>query len=158
MTAKNSQKIYLIIALISVILSVAFMVVNYLVFPLFLVHPVLNAIALLSLILSITSFVVAIKNKAPVYFMLGGFLLSLVTLYLLLALVIELWWIAVVCTVAVLVVTMLLSYIVAGNKTEDIALNKSPEYKNYEQRKAEKEALEKGKEPEELPEIKSFKD
>ena len=46
----------------------------------------------------------------------------------------------------------------AGNHTEEIALNKSPDYKNYEQRKAEREKAEAESEPEQLPEIKSFKD
>lgn len=158
MKQNNSQKTYLIISLISVVLSVAFMVVNYLAFPSFLVHPVLNSVALLTIIFSATSFVAAVKEKAPIYFMIGGVLLSLFVLYILLALVIEAWWIAVVCAIAVLVVSMLLSYIIAGNKTESIALNKSQDYKNYIQRKEEKEKAEENKEKQEFPQIKSFKE
>ncbi len=158
MKEKNTQKTYLIISLISVVLSVAFMVVNYLAFPSFLVHPVLNSVALLFFVLSLTSLTAAVKEKAPIYFLLGGVLLSLVILYVLLALFIELWWIAVVCTIAVLVVVMLLSYIIVGNKTEEIALNKSKDYKDYLQRKEEKEKAEESKEKQELPEIKSFKE
>ena len=45
---------------------------------------------------------------------------------------------------------------VCGNKTEQ-ALNKDPEYKNYNQRRAEKLEQEKNLPKEELPEIKSFK-
>lgn len=158
MKEKNTQKTYLIISLISVVLSVAFMVVNYLAFPSFLVHPVLNSVALLFFVLSLTSLTAAVKEKAPIYFLLGGVLLSLVILYVLLALFIELWWIAVVCTIAVLVVVMLLSYIIVGNKTEEIALNKSKDYKDYLHRKEEKEKAEESKEKQELPEIKSFKE
>ena len=44
-----------------------------------------------------------------------------------------------------------------GSQTENVALNNSPEYKTYEERKAEEENA-KTEEKEELPEIKSFKD
>lgn len=47
---------------------------------------------------------------------------------------------------------------VAGNQTEEISLNKSPDYKNYQERKAEKLAKEEEKVEEELPTLKSFKD
>ena len=46
---------------------------------------------------------------------------------------------------------------VAGNQTEEISLNKSPDYKNYKERKAEKQANE-VETKEELPTLKSFKD
>ena len=55
------------------------------------------------------------------------------------------------------VIVMLLSLIVNGNKTEDIALNDNDDYKNYQERKAEEEAKKLNEEKEELPEIKSFK-
>ena len=67
------------------------------------------------------------------------------------------WWVALVILVVTVMIFPVISIIVCGNKTEDIALNKSEDYKNYEQRKAEKEAEEAAKEPEPLPEIKSFK-
>ena len=44
-----------------------------------------------------------------------------------------------------------------GNKTESIALNDSPDYKNYKERREEKLKAEQEKGEEELPEIKSFK-
>ena len=54
---------------------------------------------------------------------------------------------------------VLVNFLRSGNKTEEIALNKSPDYKNYEERKAEREAQEKAEEENYVPpEIKSFKD
>jgi hypothetical protein len=51
----------------------------------------------------------------------------------------------------------LLSLAVCGNKTENIALNKDPEYKDYKTRMAEKKAQEDNEVKEEVK-IKSFKD
>ena len=53
-----------------------------------------------------------------------------------------------------IVVTLIFSLIIAGNKTEDIALNKSSDYKNYKERKLPKSQSQEEK----LPELKSFKD
>ena len=134
------------------------MILNILLFKDFLFHPALNAVALLSLLFAIVSYVKAFSAKAPVYFMLGGILLSLVVLYLLLSLFIKFWWVAILVTAALLMITALVSYIIAGNKTEQIALNKSPEYKNYEERMKEKYEQAEKEDKKELPEIKSFKE
>ena len=158
MALNKKSKAYLFCGIAIIVLSVAFMIVNFLVFPDFLVHPVLNAVAFLSLAFSAVSFIKAFSEKAPVYFMLGGILCGFVVLYVLLSLIIDLWWIAVVITVAIWFITALVSFIVAGNKTEEIALNKSPDYKNYEERMKEKYEKAAEEEKKELPEIKSFKE
>lgn len=158
MALTKKSKAYLCCGIAIIVLSVAFMIVNYLSFPDFLVHPVLNAIAFLLIAFTILAYVKAISAKAPVYFMLGGIMLGFVILYVLIAALPKLWWIAIVVTIAVWAITALLSYIISGNKTEEIALNKSPDYKNYEERMKEKYAEAEKKDNKELPEIKSFKE
>lgn len=158
MAVSKKYRAYILCLIAVIVLSVAFMVVNFLAFPDFLVHPVLNAVALASVLFAVTSYIKACSEKAPVYFMLGGILLGVVILYVLLSLFIELWWIAVVVTVALWLITGLTSYAIVGNKTEEIALNKSPEYKNYEERMKEKYAKAEEEDKKELPEIKSFKE
>lgn len=155
--SKNNKK-YLGLGIAIIVLSVAFMIVNYLCFSDFLVHPVLNAVALAVLAFSIVSYIKAFTEKAPVYFMLGGILIGFVVLYVLIASLPEIWWIAVVITVAIWLITALTSFIVAGNKTEEIALNKSPDYKDYNERMKEKYEQAKKEDNKELPEIKSFKE
>ena len=158
MAITKKGKAYLLCGIAIIVLSVAFMVINLLYFEDFLVHPVLNAVALLAALFAIVSYVKAFSAKAPVYFMLGGILLGLVILYVLLALFIKFWWVAIIITIAVFMITALVSYIVAGNRTEEIALNKSSEYKNYEERMKEKYEQAEKEDKKELPEIKSFKE
>lgn len=161
MSKEKSGKFFLIYGIAVVVVAVAFMVVNLLVFPEFLVHPVLNSVALAALLLSVTAYYKAVTCKAPVYFMVGGILIGLVVLYVLLATLIKFWWVAVVCTLAVWIITALVSYVIAGNHTEEIALNKNDDYKDYETRMKEKRETalkEDEKAKEELPEIKSFKE
>ena len=67
------------------------------------------------------------------------------------------WWAIAIIDVVIVILGVFLSLLVAGNKTEDIALNEKPEYKNYQQRKVERELEESG-ESVELPKIKSFED
>ena len=59
---------------------------------------------------------------------------------------------------AYIFVAFSLSFIIAGNKTEDIALNNHIEYKNYKQRKEEKIKLEQEEEKIKVPKIKSYND
>lgn len=98
--------------------------------------------------------VLGFSSKSAWYVFLSTGLLTLGLLYLLLN-VIE-WWIALIVLFVFVAIMCIVCVAVCGNKTE-FAQNNQPEYKNYEQRKAEKEALEASKPEEELPEIKSFK-
>ncbi|MDY6367738.1 MAG: hypothetical protein SPL13_04415 [Clostridia bacterium] len=161
MAKEKSGKFYLIYGIAVIVIAVAFMLLNLFLFPKFLFHPILNSVALAATLFSLTAYIKAIKSKAPVFFMLGGILIGLVVLYVLLATMIELWWVAVVCTVAVWLITGLVSYVIAGNQTEAIALNKNEEYKDYTVRnkeKYEKAEEEDKKAKEELPSLKSFKE
>ena len=98
--------------------------------------------------------VLGFSGKSAWYVFLSTGLLTLGLLYLLLYLVF--WWIAIIILFVFVAVMCILYVTICGSKTE-FAVNKDPDYKNYEQRKAEKDALEASKPEEELPEIKSFK-
>ena len=158
MALTKKAKVFYVFAIVIVLVSVAFLVLNALLFPNFLVHPVLNAVALTAFAFSIASYIAAAEAKAPVYFMLGGILIGFVLLYLLIGFFPKYWWIAVIATIAVWLVTAFSSYLVAGNKTEEIALNKKPEYESYDKRMEKKYADAEVKDGAELPEIKSFKE
>lgn len=118
-------------------------------------HPILNFFAVLFFGFSILCLVLGILKKSPWYFFLFATLISLVAFYVIIQYVV--WWIALIVALVDCLIIALLSLIVAGNRTENIALNNDPEYKDYKTRKAEKEAMEQNAEPEKLPEIKSFK-
>ena len=145
-----------IIALLIVLVSLAVTICDWAIPLNIYVHPVLTFFMCLFGGLGIMCLVYGIIGKSPWYFFLCAVLLGLSGFYI--AVNNIAWWISLIIVFAFWVIIGILSYITAGNKTEDIALNKSPEYKDYKTRKAEKEAAEAAAEPEELPKIKSFKD
>ena len=69
------------------------------------------------------------------------------------------WWINLIIAFALIFVFVGISVIIAGKKTEEIALNDHVEYKDYKQRQAEKLEAEKLAESEQgpMPELKTFK-
>lgn len=148
---KKQNKIFLIVSLLILVCSLAFLLLNQFTFKDFLVHPILNFLLFNAVCFGVLAIVLAIKGKSPWYFFLSGILFGLSVLYVLLDQV-DPWWIALITLFVLFGVFALLSYIVCGNKTEDIALNKSDDYKNYKER--EKEKVE---EKEEIPVLKSFK-
>ena len=99
----------------------------------------------------------AFISKSPFMFMTSAILLLIAVSYCLIDLADLKWWLVVLCAVVLAVLICLTSIFVAGNKTENIALNDNSEYKDYETRKAEKQMAEETAVEEKLPEIKSFK-
>lgn len=67
------------------------------------------------------------------------------------------WYFVLFAAVIVFLLFWLVSTMLYSRKLTFVADNEKPDYKNYEQRKAEEAARDPEKE-EELPEIKSFKD
>lgn len=125
----------------------------------FLTHPILNFLLCLFVGFGTVALVLAFKNRSPWYFFLSAALLGLSVLYVTLNLLWSLWWLCIIIFVVLLAIFAIISIMVAGNKTEDIALNKSPDYKTFEQRKAEEKEKEEGEKANKpLPKIKSFKD
>lgn len=153
MEKSKSRIISLSVSLLILVGALVFMICDWAI-PIGLwTHPLLNFFAFLCVGFGITSIVFAFLRKSPWFFFLSGGLIALAGLYISIQYLV--WWIAVIIFVFVFVVVALLSLMVAGNKTESIALNDSPDYKDYKARKFEKNS--EAKETEELPEIKSFK-
>ena len=121
-------------------------------------HPLLNFLFCNAVGFGIIAIYLAFTKSAPWYFFVSAVLLGLALLYVLAQYLI--WWICLLIVVVVWAIVGIISFMKAGNQTEDIALNKSPNYKTFEQRKAEEAAkkAEDAKTAKPLPEIKSFKD
>ena len=156
---KTSKKgiIWIALSLVVVLASFTVMLLDALLPLNIWVHPILTLLLCLFAGFGVLSLVKGIINKSPWFFMLSSIMLGLALLYVLIN-VISMWWIGLIAVIILWVVVALFSFMTAGNKTEEIALNKDPEYKDYKTRKAEKEEAEKNAEEEPLPEIKSFKD
>ena len=95
------------------------------------------------------------KNKS--YALIAYIAASLATALLLIVLALA-WYYILIVILFFLVLFWLLSITVYSKKLTLVFDNEKPDYKNYEQRKAEKQAEEANKKEEELPKIKSFKD
>lgn len=152
---KSSKKIILLCTSLAIlVLALTFCLLDALI-PLNLwTHPILNFLFVAFAGFGVLSLVYGFKFKSSGYIFLGTILLSLAIFYLFIQFVF--WWLSLIIVLFVSVVLSIVSVCCVGNKTEH-ADNKSPDYKDYNQRMLEKEALEQQKEPEELPEIKSFK-
>ncbi len=122
-------------------------------------HPVFMFFLVVSAGLGVLATVRAFTEKSPFFFFLAAVLFMYLVSYCLADFVHMIWWLIAIVAIVIAVVFVVFSFITAGNKTEQIALNKSPDYKNYEQRRAEREEKEKTEEENYVPpEIKSFKD
>ena len=121
-------------------------------------HPLLNFLFCAAVGFGIIAIYLGFAKSSPWYFFLSAVLLGLAFFYVLVQYIS--WWICLLIVVVVWVIFGIMSFMRAGNQTEDIALNKSPDYKTFEQRKAEEAAkkAEEKKAEKPLPEIKSFKD
>ena len=153
---KTSKRVFLgVIAIVIVSAALVFALLDALIPLNIWTHPVLNFLFAICAGFGIMALAFGFKKSSPWYFFLSSILLGLAFFYVLMQYV--LWWICLIIVVVVWTIFGIVSFMSAGNQTEDIALNKSPDYKTFEQRKAEKA----NQEPEgkkELPKIKSFKD
>ncbi|MBP5466897.1 MAG: hypothetical protein J6Y43_04990 [Clostridia bacterium] len=151
----------LVLAVLSVCilaLSLAFALVDALVPLEVWTHPLLNFLFCVLLGFGIMTVYLGFAKSSPWYFFLSSIMLGLAFFYALVQYVP--WWICLLIVIVVWAIFGIMSFMKAGNQTEDIALNKSPDYKTFEQRKAEEAAAkaEEKKNAKPLPEIKSFKD
>ncbi len=67
------------------------------------------------------------------------------------------WFITLIVAIALIAIALFGALILYNNKTTLVFDNEKEDYKDYKTRKAERDAAEKEKPEEELPEIKSFK-
>lgn len=153
---KYGKKLLLGVSALTVLtLSLVFALLDALIPLKIWTHPVLNFLFALCIGFGIMMLTMAFMKKSPWFFFLSAVLLGLALFYVLMQYIT--WWIVLIILVVVLAIFAVISFMTAGNETEDISLNKSPDYKNYEQRKAGEQAQDKeGEQP--LPKIKSFKD
>lgn len=147
-----------IVAVCILVLSLVFTLLDALIPLNIWTHPALNFLFCIFLGFGVMTLVFAFKKESAWFFFLSAVLLGLAFFYVLMQYI--LWWIALIVLVVVLVIFAVVSFIVAGSQTENIALNKSSEYKTFEERKAEEIERLKNEENTEkpLPQIKSFKD
>ena len=118
-------------------------------------HPILTFLLFAFVGFGFICMILGILNKSPWFYFLTSVLLSMALFGILFHYIP--WWICLIAVIVLCSITALFSFITAGNKTENIALNDKPEYKNYKERREEKLKAEAENEKEELPEIKSFK-
>ncbi len=155
MKNKISNRLFYVFSLVIVLFSALLTVLDYVVpFNLF-IHPLLNLIFFIFIGFFAFLLVLGIIKKSPWFIFVSALLLELSLIYLLISIKALLWTYVAVLVLAP-VIMALISFIVCGNKTEDIALNKQKECKTYHENKAEEKPLK--KEEIELPKIKSFKD
>ena len=162
----SKKQMCISIASICVLLVATVVMVLDFVIPLnFWVHPVLTFFFIAFAGFGIMCVIVGVTTKSTAYYCVGGVLLTLALFYMLfciiftagLGLVVALP-VAIIVPLVILAIILIVAFMQNGNKTEAIALNREgSDYKDYKERRAEKQALEAEKEPEEMPEIKSFK-
>ena len=144
-----------LIAILITLASFTIMLLDFLIPLKIWVHPILTFLLCMCSGFGVMSIVLAFIKKSPWYFFLSAVLLGLSVIYVMLQFLP--WWIGVAGVGVLLIIIAIICFIVTNNKTDSIALNNSPEYKNYEQRKQEKIEQEKEQATEELSKIKSFK-
>ncbi len=134
-----------------ILISLAVMLCDF-ILPLNLwTHPVLTFIFSLSVGFAIIAIILGIINKSTWYFFLSCFCVAFAVIYPFAHY--SFWWIGLIIVVVMCLVLGIFGFMI-GHKP--IALNESPDYKNYIEREQEKEKEVELKK-EELPEIKSFK-
>ncbi len=153
----SKNRLIVSIASIAIVLaSLAFMLLDIFIPLNIWLHPVLNFLFGILLGFGVLLMVLGFTRRSHWFLFLSSILMGLAVFYVLAQYVF--WWIVLIVVVVVWVIFGIMSFMCNGSMSEDIALNKRSDYKNYEQRKAEKEELEKVQPKEELPEIKSFKE
>lgn len=151
----TKSKAYLSIVSIGILLvSLAILIVDVVVPLNFWTHAVLNFLFCLFTGFGFLSLFVGFKNKSAWFIFVGAVLIAMAMFYMFIQYLF--WWVALVIAVVFLSITSILDFMFLTNITEQVD-NDNPEYKNYEQRMAEKIEAEKNQDSEELPQIKSFK-
>lgn len=155
MKVKRNQMVIGVVSILILLAAICVLLCDIFV-PLNLwTHPILNFLFCIFVGFGTLSIVLAFGKRSSWYFFIGGILLALSLLYVLCQYI--KFWIALIIVAVLLVIMCVVSFLNGSNKTENIALNERDDYKNYEQRKAEKEAAEKNEQQSQIPEIKSFK-
>ncbi len=154
---KKERVLTCVFSILILVISLAVMIADFVVPLNFWTHPILNFLFCVFVGYGLYFIVLGIAKKSAWYLFISDVTLGLAILYALLQYTAYLpWWISVIIVIVFMFILAFVSIMVAGYKSEDIAKNKSADYKNYEQRKAEKSMEEHV--IEEIPQIKSFKE
>ncbi len=156
-TYMKTSKNKIVISVISIailLLSLTVILLDVLVPLNFWTHPILNFLFSLFLGFGVLALTLGMINKSPWFTFVGAILFGLSAFYALIQYIF--WWLSLVIVFAMWSILAITNFMRCGSKTE-FAINNEQNYKNYEQRNKEKEKAETTKEPEDLPEIKSFK-
>ena len=122
-------------SILVIIVALAFALCDFLIPLNIWTHPALNFLFVLCIGFGILTIVFGTVKGSPWYFFLSSILFGLALIYVLLQYIP--WWIGLIITVSIWIIFAIISFISSGNKTENIALNESDEYKTYAQRKSE---------------------
>ena len=153
--SKTKKIVYTITSSLIVLFALAFCILDWKLKIDFGYHPILSFLFVIFAGFGIVVLVLAFQAKSPWFFFTSAIMVGLSVFYVMFYY--TRYWVAIIVTVGIWALFAILSIVICGNTTENIALNKSPDYKDYKQRRAEKLEAEANKPEEELPEIKSFK-
>ena len=129
----KNRLIFGVISIVILLTSLVITLIDALV-PLRLwTHPILNFFFFMFSMYGIVAFVYGIIKESPWWFFICSILLGLSVFYVLMQYV--KWWLALIVVIVVIAVVAILSFVFLGNKTEEIALNESADYKTYKERK-----------------------
>lgn len=155
MRKSKNQVLLSIISILIIIVAIAVMICDWAVPLNIFMHPVLTFFMIVFGGFGILCYALGGVKKSSWFFLIGAFQIGLVIIYVLICVRVY-WYIALIVMLSFWTITGIVTFLVCGNKTEEIALNKSSNYKDYKQRNAEQQKDDNTKN-EELPEIKSFK-
>ncbi len=157
MKISKNQLIVSLISIAILIVSLTFALLDALIPLNLFIHPILNFLLVAFIGFGVLTLILGIIKSSPWYMFLSAVLIGLALVYLLIQFLGEMWWLSLLVVGVVWIIFAILSFIYSGNKTENIALNKSTDYKDYKTRKKEEKNSEDNGEKKELPKIKSFK-
>lgn len=153
MKIDRNKKIYGLISIGVLLLSLVFALVDYIV-PLNLwTHPALNFLFCAFIGFGIFGAVYGLRNKVAMYVLVGAILLGLASYYLTFQYIG--WLMSLLVIFTVWAVFAIVGYVCLGNKAEK-ALNDEPDYQSFQVQR-EKAKSEENSQPEELPQLKTFK-
>jgi len=155
MRKPKNQVLLSIISILIITVAIAVMICDWAVPLNIFMHPVLTFFMIVFGGFGILCYALGGVKKSSGFFLAGAFQIGLVIIYVLICVRVY-WYIALIVMLSFWTITGIVTFLVCGNKTEEIALNKSSNYKDYKQRNAEQQKDD-NTEKEELPEIKSFK-
>ncbi len=151
MKITKKQLVITLSSIVILLASLAVMICDFVVPLDFWTHPILTFLFCNSVGFFALCLIVGLANKSVFNFFISAICVTFAVIYAFAHY--SFWWIGLFVLVVLWAIIALVSFMIMGSKTEAIALNENPDYKNYKERAKEEKIQEK----EELPEIKSFK-